>query len=114
MATRIKPAQTITKNVPSIDPKARIVAFIPLDGYIEGHGYRVSLVVEGERFHRPTGTWPYTGKAGESMPWFWGEDYEVAQAEAERYNRNQGIEPKEAMIIIARSMVGLPRAGGLG
>lgn len=102
-----------TLGVPSIDPKARVVAFIPLDGYVKGHGYRVSLVVEGERFHRPTGTWPYHGDVGQSMPWFWGDDYEAAQAIAESYNRDQGIDPKEAALIVARSMVGLPRASGL-
>ena len=90
----------------SVDPRARIVAFIPADGYIDGPGWRVSLVVEGENGHHPTGTWPYAGGVGESLPWFWGHDYDKAVELARDHNRRQGIEPEEALRIVARSMVG--------
>lgn len=82
----------------------RTCVFIPLDGYVEGHGWRVSIVVENEGGHCPTGTWPYTGKAGESMPWFWGPSYQDAKDTADEYNRQLGIEPHDAAKIVLSSM----------
>lgn len=84
----------------------RIVAYIPTDSYVEGHGFRVSFVVEGEFGHRPTGNWPYKGGRGQVMPWFWGPTLEEAQAQADAYNEAQGISKMDAFIIVARSMVG--------
>ena len=82
----------------------KIVAYIPPDGYVEGQGYRVSFVVEGEDGHRPTGNWPYTGRAGEAMPWFWGHDLKGAQQIATEYNAERGVTREEADLIITRSM----------
>lgn len=36
------------EELPKVGHLNRIVAFIPIDGYIEGHGFRVALVKEGE------------------------------------------------------------------
>lgn len=87
---------------------ARVVAFIPVDGYVEGHGWRVSLVIEGEAFHRPTGNWPYHGKRDEVMPWFWGDGLSYVEALKlcdEHNERRAGISRKDAALIIGRSMV---------
>lgn len=98
----------MAKKIRPVDPRARIVAFIPIDAYVKGQGYRVSFVVEGESYHRPTGTWPYTGAVGETMPWFWGHDYDEACQLADAYNEKAGVDAKEAALIVARSMVGMP------
>lgn len=84
--------------------KGKHVAYIPPGSHVEGHGYRVSIVVDGEAHHRPTGDWPYEGKKGQTAPWFWGPTFEDAQAAAVEYNQKMGISEKEAAIIVARSM----------
>jgi hypothetical protein len=90
----------------------KVVAFIPADAFVKGQGFRVSLVVDGEDGHRPTGTWPYTGAVGESMPWFWGDDYKKACAIADDYNLSRGISPDEARAIVARSVEAQMRRQG--
>lgn len=85
-------------------PEARMVAYIPTDAFVEGHGWRVSIVVEGEDGHRPTGTWPYEGKPGQTAPWFWGQDFETARKMAREYNARLGISEVDAFKIVARSM----------
>lgn len=84
-------------------PNARMVAFIPPNAFVEGQGWRVSFVVEGEDGHRPTGTWPYDGKPGQTIPWFWGPSYEEACAQAREYNARMGIDEETAFKIVARS-----------
>lgn len=95
-----------TRKKPSTNAKtaARMVAFIPVDGHVEGHGYRVSLVIEGEDGHRPTGTWPYDGSAGQQMPWFWGDKYDAACKVARDYNTQMGIDEETAFKIVTASM----------
>lgn len=83
----------------------RIVAYVGPDTYVEGAGYRVSLVVEGEHGHHPTGTWPYHGGVGETRPWFWGPTLEDAERAAVQYNEQRGISAKDAAVIVALSMV---------
>lgn len=78
--------------------------FIPTDAYVEGAGFRVSLVFEKESGHFPTGDWPYEGKVGQKAPWFWGHDLKEARAIAEESNEKLGISAKEAAIIVASSM----------
>lgn len=89
------------KDIPDV---ARMVTYIPIDGYVEGHGWRVSFVVEGEAAHRPTGNWPYSGATGETMPWFWGHDYEKACELSRDYNKRMGIDEETALKIVARAM----------
>jgi hypothetical protein len=83
----------------------RTVAWIDPTGFVEEHGFRVSLVVEGESGHHPTGTWPYRGKPGETMPWFWGPTLAKAEAACDEYNKRRGISKEEAFKIIANTMV---------
>lgn len=81
-----------------------MVAYIPTDAHVEGHGFRVALVVEGEDGYRPTGTWPYEGKPGQQMPWFWGDTYDQACTFARDYNAQRGIDAETASEIVAHSM----------
>lgn len=83
----------------------RHVFYIPVDSYVEGAGYRVSVVFEGEGGHYPTGDWPYHGRPGQVCPWFWGHDYETAKRIAEEENQKRfGISPGDAAMLVLRSM----------
>lgn len=87
-----------------MNQKKRICYFIPFDSYVEGYGYRVSAVREGEPGHHPTGNWPYDGSPGKTMPWFWGHDYDEACRIAIVQNAKMGISKDDATEIIASSM----------
>jgi hypothetical protein len=89
----------------------RIVAYIPEDGFIKGYGYRVSFVEEGTAGHMPTGDWPYTGAPSQKMPWFWGENLEVARQLAKEYNAKLGVSEEDAFKIVAQS-IGLQMSNG--
>ena len=91
----------MSSDAKSDEPK-RLVCYVPIDGFVPGHGYRVSFVTEGEAGHTPTGTWPYT--SGGTLPWFWGPTLKDAQEEAERQNEKMGISKREAFEIITASM----------
>lgn len=81
------------------------VAYIPAGAFVRGKGHRVSLVIDGETGHHPTGD-PKSGKA----PWYWGNpdnettSYREAVATAERYNARRGISPEEAQRIVDESI----------
>lgn len=91
----------------------RFVYFVPTSGYIEGHGYRPSVVFEHESGHFPVGDWPYEGKPGTTAPWFWGHDHDKAVEMADEMNERLGINAREAAEIVASSMrvSGEPRHG---
>lgn len=91
-------------GLPDLNPNARMIVFIPLDGYVEGHGWRVSIVVEGEDGHRPTGVWPYNPRS--PLPWFWGEGlpYLEALKLCDEHNERMGISAIDAAAIVGRSM----------
>jgi len=91
-------------DLTTTDVRGRMVCFIPGTDHVEGHGFRVAFVVEGEDGYRPTGTWPYTGAVGETLPWFWGPTLAEAEAEAARQNEAMGITPDEAAKIVVASM----------
>jgi hypothetical protein len=84
--------------------QSRMIAYVGADTHVRGQGYRVSFVKEGEAGHFPTGTWPYNGTAGETMPWFWGPSLADAEAAMVEYNRRVGVEPEEAIRIVRESM----------
>jgi hypothetical protein len=77
---------------------------IPADGYVEGHGWRPSVVFEDEPGHFPNGTWPYNGKPGETCPWFWGHDYETAKKIAAETNARMGLSAEDAMLIVLSTL----------
>lgn len=82
----------------------RVVCFVPVDSFVDGHGYRAAIVVEGEKGYSPTGTWPLTGAADEKAPWFFGPTREAAERQAQEFNDKVGISALEAAMIIAGSM----------
>lgn len=83
----------------------RSVLYVPHDAFIEGYGWRVSLVFEDEAGHYPTGDWPYTGAPGQKMPWFVpGPSYEQAQAQIRKMNEDRNFSPEEVMCVVARSI----------
>jgi len=78
--------------------------FIPADAYVEGHGFRVSIVKENVPGHYPTGSWPYEGRPDQRMPYFWGKTYEDACATADAMNAKLGLTKEEALKIVLSSM----------
>ncbi len=79
---------------------------IPAEGYVEGHGYRVSIVFEYEHGHYPTGddAW-IAGDKSRKKPWFWGFNYDEARKVAEDMNRERlGLSPRDAALIVTTSM----------
>lgn len=112
-------ARTQERTPPMLEPKTpspppaqpegpRAVAFIPDDGFVPDHGWRVAFVREGEAGYRPTGNWPYHGHVGEVLPWFWGFDRAEAERRAEAYNTERGLDKETVAEIILRSMFPLP------
>ncbi len=80
--------------------------WIPETGYVEGHGYRVSIVFEYESGHYPTGddAW-IAGDHSKRKPWFWGHDLAEAKKVAESMNRDRlGLSEKDAALIVTTSM----------
>ncbi len=84
--------------------KFRYVYFVDDDFLVEGEGYRASIIVDGDKGHRPTGTWPYTGDVGETLPLFFGPTIADARKRVNDLNARMGIDAREAAIIVARSM----------
>lgn len=83
--------------------------WIPADGYVEGKGFRVSIVVENESGHFPTGSTP---EGGMQEPWFWGHDYKEARATAALENMEKlGLDEKATALIVMSSMGASRRAG---
>lgn len=93
-----------TTPKPFTPEAGRYCYYIPADAYVEGHGYRVSVVFENISGHIPTGTWPYEGKPGQVLPYFWGDDYKTAKEQAKRQNERLGLSSREAHEIVAHSM----------
>ena len=87
--------------------EGRFIAYIPTGAFEKGKGHRVSLVIENEPGHAPTGNTPEGGKVN---PWHWGmaNDEAVSFKEAEKtarlYNERRGITEKAEMEILISSM----------
>lgn len=82
----------------------RFAYFVPVDGYVEGRGYRAAIAFEGEPGYYPSGDWPYEGKVGQKAPWFWGHDYNVACEIAQETNERMGVSRDLALGIVTSSM----------
>lgn len=82
----------------------RMCYYVPEYSYVEGQGFRVSIVHEGVPGHTPTGEWPNDGTG--VRPYFWGgDDYEAACRRAEHFNKlHFGLSKKEANEIVASSI----------
>jgi hypothetical protein len=95
-----------SKSVSELMRTRRWCYWIPADGYVERHGFRVSIVFEYESGHYPTGddAW-IAGDASKRKPWFWGHSYEEAKKVAEATNQERlGLSPREAADIVTTSM----------
>ena len=84
---------------------------IPSDGFVKGFGWRVSIAIEKESGHYPTGDLracdgDYEG--GATLPWFWGETFEEARACCDEQNAKLGYTPLEAATIVASTMGATP------
>jgi hypothetical protein len=94
----------------------RFCYVIPIDSLVDGHGYRVSIAVEHERGHFPTGdmdtlsperkTRQRAFANGKSVPWFWGNTLEEAQAICRRENEKLGYSAKDVALIVASTLGG--------
>ena len=98
--------EKLLARVRELEAKRLPICWIPNDGssFVEGHGFRVAIVVAGDDGYRLTGTWPYTGKPGETMPWFWGPTLAEAERLAKEQNRRIGVTPEEASLVLLRSI----------
>lgn len=85
--------------------------YIPVDGYVEGYGYRASVVYDGVAGHSPTGDWPYSGEPGQRLPWFWGMTHGEAEIVCKEENARLGVTEKEADLIVTSSMAAQNRQG---
>lgn len=84
----------------------RFCYVIPESGFIEGKGYRVSIAIERESGHFPTGNTP---EGGDIEPWFWGDTFEEARGICDRENKDRlGLDPTEAFKIVMSTMGGRP------
>jgi hypothetical protein len=84
----------------------RFCYVIPESGYTEGKGFRVSIAIEREPGHFPTGNTP---EGGDVEPWYWGTTFEEAREIADRENKTRlGLDPIEAWKIVATTMTGRP------
>ena len=72
--------------------------WIPPGGFIEGHGFRVSVVIENELGHYPTGDLDFDKPATHVQPWFWGMTYSEAEHVAAETNANR-LQLDEATIV---------------
>lgn len=94
------------RRVAELLSRRRWCYWIPAEGYVEGHGYRVAIVFEYEAGYYFTGddAW-IAGDPGARKPWFWGKTYEEAKKVAEDMNRDRlGLSDKEAHFIVTTSM----------
>jgi len=96
---------------------------IPREGFVEGRGYRVSIAIEYESGHYPTGnlelissdaaTREAAFRAGGKIPWFWGMTYEEATEHCAYMNmRNLGHDEKTTMDILLTTLRGEGRRSG--
>lgn len=96
----------MTTTITKLLSTRRWCYWIPAEGYVEGRGYRVSIVFEYEAGHYPTGddAW-IAGDISKRKPWFWGHDLAAAKKIAEDMNRDRlGLSAREAADIVTTSM----------
>lgn len=83
---------------------ARLCYVILPQEFVPEKGFRACVVIENEPGYRPTGNWPYTGKIGEVLPYFWGLSLDEAERAATVQNERLGLTEKDVAMIIASSM----------
>lgn len=81
----------------------RMVYWVADTSYVEGHGWRVSVVIEGQPGHQPTGDWPPSNPLTDRSPYFYGEDLEKARERCYVQNDRMGISREETDQIVHSS-----------
>jgi len=110
------PAMETEDDIEELMLKNRWCYVIPRDGFVEGHGYRVSIVIENQPGHYPTGSLEVLSKEqgvvhaaylrGATMPWFWGMTYEEACHVCKEQNLALDISEEDAVKIVSSTMHG--------
>jgi hypothetical protein len=96
----------VDSRVAKLLDERRFCYVIPESGYVEGKGFRVSIAIENESGHFPTGDTP---EGGDIEPWYWGNTFEEAREMADRENKDRlGLEPIDAWKIVMSTMGGRP------
>lgn len=86
----------------------RMCYYIPVDSFVPGKGWRVSIVTENEAGHSPTGD--DGNDPGRRVPWYWGfgggaYDYaEVKKFCAQRNLESFGLTEADVSAIVTSSM----------
>jgi hypothetical protein len=75
----------------------RYCYYVGVESYVEGKGFRPSIVFENEAGH-------YLNGGGDVEPWYWGPTYKDAEAACEHQNLMLGITAKDAFAIVCSSM----------
>jgi hypothetical protein len=112
--TRLSAAAKSDARLLTLLESRRWCYVIPFDTFVEGHGYRVSIAIEDEPGHRPTGTLGTISPikamrdaafaAGGTVPWFWGMTLAAAEAACDDANDRLGYTKLEAAKIVASTM----------
>lgn len=85
---------------------SRMIYYVDSTLYDESEkAYRVSIVVEGEDGHRPTGDDDHASNPRAVRPYFWGPTLKDAQQQMRKQNERLGISTEEAEEIIMQSMI---------
>lgn len=90
----------------------RFCYVIPADAFVEGRGFRVSIAIEREPGHFPTGDDRAMAgdlSNGARMPWFWGMTFADAELTCADMNARMGIDAKTAAMIVATTLNGTRR-----
>lgn len=85
------------------------VAWVPVEAFVEGRGWRVSIVWEDEYGHYPTGDWPNDGTGREPW-WVPGPSYEEAEAQVCALNEARGVSRDEQARVLLSSLSAGSRA----
>lgn len=96
--TAVRKRSGQSDHLDAIAAGARWCYFVPTDAH-DGRGFIPSLVVEHVAGHVPM-----SGQGDFASPWYWGDTYEQATRVCEKVNRDRGIEPDVAALIVASSM----------
>ena len=83
----------------------RMILYVDETMYVKGHGFRPVFVTEGEPGYRENGDWPYEGKVGQKMPWFFGHSIEEARKLCAERNELMGVSREEAARIVSNSIL---------
>jgi hypothetical protein len=96
----------VDTRVAKLLDERRFCYVIPESGYIAGKGFRVSIAIERESGHFPTGSTP---EGGDIEPWYWGNTFEEAREICDRQNKDHlGLDAIDAFKIVMSTMGGRP------